>query len=104
MGIRLMNGNFPIQLVFFNSEAEEESLHNSFLIRSYSSFYVVHLDLRIPKYGMKFGFKKNSGQNKCSTKNFSLCDRYKGILFIDYLENEKEMVIVEHPWRAVLQH
>jgi len=102
--IRLTNGTFPIQVVFFNSGANEQSLHNTFLIRSYSSFCVVDLDLPIPEHGITFGFKKNSGQNKYSSKNFSMCNRYKGILFIDYLENEKEMVVVEHPWRAVLQH
>jgi U3 small nucleolar RNA-associated protein 4 len=37
-----------------------------------------------------------------NNNNFTICLRYSNILFQDFV-NEKEMVVVEEPWRSVLE-
>lgn len=46
--------------------------------------------------------KKQKIKSVNNNNNFTICLRYSNILFQDFV-NEKEMVVVEEPWRSVLE-
>jgi U3 small nucleolar RNA-associated protein 4 len=46
--------------------------------------------------------KRKHSSSDSSNKNFTTCLRYSNVLFQDFL-NDREMVVVEEPWRSVLE-
>jgi U3 small nucleolar RNA-associated protein 4 len=100
------------------------SIHEKLILGAHGFFCVVDLDKTVPEKSLTYppnslrakrsifdneddlyvppSKKGKHSPTESNNNNFTLCLRYSNVLFQDFV-NEKEMIIVEEPWRSVLE-
>lgn len=100
------------------------SLHQKLILGAHGFFCVVDLDKPVPEKALTYPpdslrarrnifddeddlylpppVKKQKRNTVDNNNNFTTCLRYSNVLFQEFV-SEREMVIVEEPWRSVLE-
>lgn len=93
--IRKLKYYLPIQIIPYDI--------NKCIMRSYDLFYMVDFDLPIPKGS------DSEVRGRANTRNFIICERYRGLLFMDFLSHKdtencsrNELLLVELPRNDIL--
>ncbi|KAL3799688.1 hypothetical protein ACHAWO_002872 [Cyclotella atomus] len=100
------------------------SMHEKLILGAHGFFCVVDLDKTVPEKSRTYppnslrarrsifddeddlyvppSKKRKHNPTESNNNNFTLCLRYSNVLFQEFM-NQNEMVIVEEPWRSVLE-